>query len=343
MNDLIFDCNELSIAVKSVSTILRDNANIPIFYGMMKFENFSDNLVMLTTNNGEIQKSALIKTSERVEFEPFTILGATRFNKAVQALDKSKDVKIKVDDNGLIMRNGRSRFKFSISSDGIEMPIFENIKGTAVDSANHKHKVAHAIPRDDVRYFLNGMLIDIHEKGTSLVATDGHRMSVTHISDITGDERAIIPRDSVSHFDGVVRFNNNFIEGSDTISRCIEGTYPDWKRIIPSHCEMFYIVNKDELLIALRALQASSDEKGDGLHFDFEKDKLVIHNETARSELDCTSDYGEPVKTAFNMSYIIDVINVVDSDTIRFEFASSASQVTIRDGDSIHVVMPMRI
>ncbi|MDH4241943.1 MAG: DNA polymerase III subunit beta, partial [Phycisphaerae bacterium] len=229
---------------------------------------------------------------------------------------------------------------------------------------NLLESVQYAMAHQDVRYYLNGILLIIENNKLKVVATDGHRLAYNE-SDIEGVHEKveiILPRKAVielckllNNTDDQVtlEFTQQQIKAifSDVvlITKIIEGKFPDYERVIPKYTNK---LNIDRLII-LQALQRAailSNEKFRGVRFVLTEKNLSIissnsEQEEAQEELE-TEYHGEALDIGFNINYLLDGINSIGSDKISLSFGDPNSSILITSPISAefrYVVMPMRI
>ena len=210
-------------------------------------------------------------------------------------------------------------------------------------------KTAFAMAQQDVRYYLNGMLLELNQNGLRFVATDGHRLALSELSLDTGvqtDKQLIIPRKGVTELGRLLSSNdspvliklsqNHFrIEGEHFIftSKLIDGNFPDYNRVIPIDGNKELAINRDTLKQALQRISILSNEKYRGVRLTLNDDLLMIQannpdQEEAQEEL--TISYNdEVIEIGFNVGYLIDVLSVIDTDDVLIKLKDSNSSCVI--------------
>lgn len=283
--------------------------------------------------------------------EGAALVNAVRFNKVVQALDKTKDVTLEIKDGALQVRSGRSRFKLQLITNEYKPLLKKGELHTQVFIGDMLDKVKHAVAKHDVRYFLNGFNVDVdHEAQTvSLVATDGHRISVVTESLASPVEQSgsyIVPRDLLAHIGQAVAFNDQdqVVSGGVT-AQLVGGKFPDWRRVMPTHGDINIEVGKDDLLGAINRVQTVNEDASNRLIITFQRDKITLSNDKATEDIDASMHKlnGGDFKAWFNSAYIVDVLNTLDDDKVAISFTSETSAMLIEEGNARHVVMPMRL
>ena len=217
----------------------------------------------------------------------------------------------------------------------------------------------------DVRYYLNGLLLELTEGELKGVATDGHRLAVSSSkAEGTGLEmRNILPRKAVLELAKLLPPEDTPIEllvgptyigiKTDVLnfsSKLIDGKYPDYEKVFPSGDPLPLLVGKETLQSALSRASVLSNEKYRGVRFELSKGslKLTANNpeqESAEEVLEV--DYqGTDLEVGFNIGYLIDVLGSLEEDTVKFEFYGEDSSCVIKEPDSekeVYVIMPMRL
>ena len=225
--------------------------------------------------------------------------------------------------------------------------------------------VQFAMAVQDIRYYLNGVLFSVDKDTLRVVATDGHRLSFASqsLGSDHGNVEAILPRKTVLELiklladtdDPVmlsiganqVRFAFGNIE---IVSKIVEGKFPDYQKVIPTSHANRVSIERVVLAQSLNRAAILSNEKIRGVRLVFTKNALSIictNNEQEEAEEGLAIDYdGDPLDIGFNISYLLDVLNHVDSETVSLTMGDSNSsalvQIPGRD-DFKYVVMPMRI
>ena len=278
------------------------------------------------------------------------------------------------DDNRLQVKAGRSDFNlaglpkedFPVMSEG-DMP--HTFKLSAENLKKLMDKTRFAISTEETRYYLNGIYLHVVEDKSELlraVSTDGHRMARVEIpapKGAKGMPGVIIPRKTVGElrklieeFDGDVE-----IALSDTkikfsfdstvlTSKLIDGTFPDYKRVIPTSNEKKLEVDGHVLAEAVDRVSTISTERTRSVKLAIKKNAIVLsvnspESGTATEEVSVSYD-ADPMEIGFNARYLLDILNQVEGDSVHMELSDSASPTLIRDSgdaDALYVLMPMRV
>jgi len=297
-----------------------------------------------------------------------TCIPARKFLDIVKAAPDDAQVTIKPDTDRVQVKIGRGRYAMSVldaesfpAVDKGDAPYEAEIAASALrDVIGH---AAYAMAQNDVRYYLNGLLLQLDGKVLRAVATDGGRLAVSERDvQIGGTMDAIIPRKAVTELakmltahDGevVVRWSENFVEfvmdGISFLSKVIEGRFPDWQRVMPeapTNCR----ADRLELKGALHRTAILSNEKFKGLKISLTRDHMALsasnpERDTAEESLD-VGYTGNDLELGINVAFLLDAVSTIESEDVQLGFTNDQTAVLIADPDSQqdrHIVMPMRV
>jgi DNA polymerase-3 subunit beta len=229
-----------------------------------------------------------------------------------------------------------------------------------------------AISSEESRFTLNGALLILKPGSITMVATDGHRLSMTEsaaeLPGITGSYRALLPRKAMAEIlklgtdvgDGAtIHFagdeNHLFFELGDRmlLSRKLTGNFPDFERVLPKDQPHSVTLQRDEFRAAIERVSQFSDERSRAIRVQFCPGEIKVHSsisETGESEESVPAEYdGQTVEIGFNAQYMMDFLRVVPDEQVAFRFKDPNSAGELRpcgeEAGSVYryVVMPMRI
>lgn len=323
----------------------------------------------LSATDLEIEVIATVDAQTESEFQ--TTIPARKLLDICKALPDSSEIKLTIDENRVTLVAGKSRFSMA-SLPASDFPTLDEI---SVDTSfqvpqqslkDLLDKTAFAMAQQDVRYYLNGILLEADSQQIKLVATDGHRLAMsTWLADtgLTSERQVIIPRKAVMEIarllssgegDAGLSLSQNHIRiqtnGIIFTSKLIDGKFPDYNRVIPVDGNKTMEVDRELLKQAMSRISILSNEKYRGIRLILETDNLLIQannpdQEEAEEELSVS--YPESaLEIGFNVTYLIDVLNVLESEKVQLKFKDSNSSCIIQSGeasDSLYVVMPMRL
>jgi DNA polymerase-3 subunit beta len=288
-----------------------------------------------------------------------------------KALPDNCDIKFNFEDHKVTLTSGRSRFTLS-TLPSRDFPLIDEIKSQSSFQIQQKDlkvlidKISFAMAQQDVRYYLNGMLIELNKDGIRLVATDGHRLALAEFNEINivnMDKQLIIPRKGILELarlltildeNVTVIISQNHIRVSSPAfvftSKLIDGKYPDYNRVIPVDGNKIMTVNRELLRHSLQRIAILSNEKYRGVRLILNENNLSLQannpdQEEAEEEL--SVGYTETsLEIGFNVTYLLDVLSVIDSEDVEIVLKDSNSSCIISSSESKnfrYVVMPMRL
>ena len=323
----------------------------------------------LTATDLEIEMVASVNASSSEDFQ--TTIPARKLLDICKALPDGSEVNFTIDDNRVSLTSARSRFSLS-TLPARDFPSLEEIDVQHAFSIpqnllkNLFDKTAFAMAQQDVRYYLNGILMEISANEVKLVATDGHRLALARaeLDHGVGEERQIIiPRKAVLELSRLLDSSdsaakcelsqNHFRIQTDTLvftTKLIDGKFPDYQRVIPVDGNKIMRVERELLKHAMSRIAILSNEKYRGIRLSFSDANLSIQannpdQEEAEEELQVEYSEGD-MEIGFNVTYLIDVLNVLGSDKVEVKLKDSNSSAILSDSEdesSLYVVMPMRL
>ena len=297
---------------------------------------------------------------------------AVTFSKIADKLPADGRVKLTQDDGKLIVTAGRSRFQLpTLPAENFpstpqthwvaEFEVAALTLGAAIG------RVMHAISTEEARYYLGGVYVHAVDTGQLRFATtDGHRLARAEIPlpDGAGDmPGVIIPKKSVrvlsgllDKFEGLVQVSVSaariqFQVGETTLTtKAIDGTFPDYSRVIPTTHELLCQVARNELIDAIGRVTTVCSDKTRAVKAVLSRDLMTLsvaspENGQAVEELPCAYT-GAALTIGFNSRYWLDALGQMTADTVDARFADSAAPSLWRDGDNspaLFVLMPTRV
>jgi DNA polymerase-3 subunit beta len=298
-------------------------------------------------------------------------LPARKFLDICRALPEGAMLDISIQKDRAQVKSGKSRFTLS-TLPATEFPVVEEIS-TIKDftlSQNELKKLIDqtqfSMAQQDVRYYLNGMMLEIQNKKLRSVATDGHRLAMCEIPidiSLKESQQVIVPRKGIQELSRLLEDTDTPVEvkvGNNHIriqlgkvrftSKLIDGKFPDYQRVIPSNIDKEVIAERDTLKQALTRTSILSNEKYRGVRITLENQAMRIqaHNpEQEEAEEEITIEYnGANIEIGFNVTYLLEALNVISADKVKISLSDSNSSCLITKPDSDdckYVVMPMRL
>jgi len=337
--------------------------------------------VLISSQDGELAMCATDMevelrsrtTLERVENGEVTV-PARKLMDICRSLPPEAQVEFATRDGRATLRSGRSRFTLS-TLPAADFPGGEDAEAEVevrLRAAALKRLIdltAFSMAHQDVRYYLNGLLLEIGGKNLRAVATDGHRLAVAELELETGVEgepwQIIVPRKGVGELgrllgsgdeEVALALGANWVRASlpelRLSSKLIDGRFPDYERVIPRRedCDKQVTVDREALRQALARTAILSNEKYRAVRLSLEPGvlRLVANNpeqEEAEEEVDVEYE-GEGLEIGFNVSYLIDALSTLPSDTARLYLSDPGNSCLVEPvgaSDCRYVVMPMRL
>ncbi|MDH5325389.1 MAG: DNA polymerase III subunit beta [Gammaproteobacteria bacterium] len=328
--------------------------------------------LVITATDLEIEM--VVQTDLDVSEPGKTTLPARKLYEICRALPEQAQIELSVspEKERALIRSGKSRFNLAtLSAEGF--PAVEKIDSLQSFSISQKSlknlidKTQFAMAQQDVRYYLNGLLLEVDAGQVRCVATDGHRLAFCEYdADVNPDKKiqVILPRKGISELAKMLeesdkKLNVDISENHARISnenwrfttKLIDGKFPDYERVIPSQCDKLLTADKEELRDALARASILSNEKFKGIRMSIQPNLIQVqaHNpemEEAEEELDVEYD-GAELSIGFNVGYLLDAVSILPSEKVRLGFsdANSSCLITLDEDDfnCKYVVMPMRL
>ncbi len=287
-----------------------------------------------------------------------------------KALPEGSDIDISLSGEKLAVRAGRSKFNLA-TLPAAEFPVVEDIKAGQTISVSQDalgrliEKTHFSMAQQDVRYYLNGMLLETGGQHLRAVATDGHRLALCQV-ELDGadleEQQVIVPRKGVLELQRLMTGDGDLnielganhiriqLDGIRFTSKLIDGRFPEYDRVIPKESSNELKANRSEFRGALQRTAILSNEKYRGIRLVIRDSGVLLqaHNpeqEEAEEELEVEYS-GEDIEIGFNVNYLLDALGAVEGDDVTLSVQDSNSSCLIRqpgNEDSTFVVMPMRL
>ncbi len=357
-------------AIQSVIGAIERRQTLPILSNLL-IEVIKDHII-ITATDLEIELKNIIYLDNDFDTFEFT-LPAKKTADICKNFEEGSIINFIINQENVIISVNRSKFTLSVLP-SIDFPKIEvinnNIKLAISQNKLRKiiNNVSFAMAQQDVRYYLNGMLFDLNIDSISAVTTDGHRLALSEFFIQTGIEEAkqlIIPRKTVIEIQKILNDINDTVDiyidynhiqfkiGNIILtSKLIDGKFPDYKRVIPTNNDKIAKISKDLFKQALIRSAIISNEKFKGAKFNFSDNLLTIdtqnsERENSKEEIQIEYNFNN-LSIGFNISYILDIINIYHDEFIEIELKSTETSGVVKLNDnsgiqSTYVVMPMRI
>jgi DNA polymerase-3 subunit beta len=287
-----------------------------------------------------------------------------------RALPEGTAVELSLTGDRLTIKGGRSRFTLSTLR-AADFPTIDEIAAKQTLRLNRAdlrrlvEKTHFSMAQQDVRYYLNGLLLETEKKRLRAVATDGHRLALSEVELLAAagrDEQLIVPRKGVLELsrlldgDGEVEvaLGANHVrvqlEGIRLTSKLIDGRFPEYSRVVPNQPKHVIKADRNLFRQALQRTAILSNEKYRGVRLELSPNSVVLQaNNPEQEEAVETLEVeyaGDAMEIGFNVNYLLDALAAVDSEQVEFGVSDANSSCLIREPGSEQtkfVVMPMRL
>jgi DNA polymerase-3 subunit beta len=360
----------LLLPLQSVSGIVERRHTLPILSNVL-LEKKDDRLTFLATDiEVQITTSAEVAGSDG---DGAMTVGAKKFQDILRSLPDDSEITLALEDKRLQIRSGRSRFNLQ-TLPAEDFPRMAMSETDPVKIELSQRQLRHlliqtqfAMALQDVRYYLNGLLLLVDGGELRAVATDGHRLAYACMAldeNLSLSRQDIIlPRKTVLELSRLLGDNEDPVQIEITVnqirfrfgnivlvSKLIDGKFPDYERVVPGSLKNLVTLNRVLLLQSLHRAAILTTEKFRGVRLILTPGSLKIvaaNAEQEEAQEDIEIDYsGDAIDVGFNVSYLLDMLNNVSAESIEWGFndANSSALMTVPGNASFkYVVMPMRI
>ncbi|MDX1588204.1 MAG: DNA polymerase III subunit beta [Oleiphilaceae bacterium] len=354
--------------LQAIAGVVEKKQTMPVLSNVLLIA--EEDQLTLTGTNMEVE---LVSRVDNVALEqPGRItVPARKLSDICRSLPEEASFTLSVEAERMKIRAGASQFTLST----LPAEHFPNVEDDAesfrlsLPQGELRHLLeatAFAMAQQDVRYYLNGMLIEVSDQLLRAVATDGHRLAMTTYSMDTGIDstrQVILPRKGVQELmrllDDVVTpvelvIGENHLRatvgGFTFTSKLIEGKFPDYNRVVPRGGDKIVLADRVTLKNMLQRASILSHENIRGVRLQLEPNELHVYAnnpEQEQAEDAMAVEYqGESLQIGFNVGYLIDVLNAISHDQVRMVFSDPNASALIESGgddECVYVVMPMRL
>ncbi len=329
----------------------------------------SDNELSLTATDLEIE--LISKIQQMVDDTGEITLPAKKLLDITKSLPNEAVISIDIDSDRAIIKSARSRFTLT-TLPASDFPALDEITSVYEFSIPQNilkeliEKTSFAMAQQDVRYYLNGLMMEVASGVIRTVATDGHRLAYCEKqidSELADSKQVIIPRKGVSELQRLLSDSDELIKivlGNNHIqcelgdqrftSKLIDGRFPDYKRVMPDAEGNVITADKESLKQALVRASILSNEKYRGIRVIMNDNLLKLQAQNPDQEeadIEVEVNYtGDPIEIGFNVNYMLDVLNTSNKEIIQGVIKDSNSSCLLSFPDEPHakyVIMPMRL
>ena len=357
---------EILAPLQSVIGVVERRQTMPVLSNVLL--SARNNRLSLTGTDLEVE---LVATRElQVSQAGEITVPGRKFLDILKALPDGVEVTLTTEGDRLVIKAGRSRFTLA-TLPAAEFPLVDEINAQQTLKLSHGEfrrlidKTHFSMAQQDVRYYLNGMLLEAEGKQLRAVATDGHRLALCETSlEIASKskQQVIVPRKGVLELQRILGESGDIelaigtnhvraqIGGIRFTSKLIDGRFPEYGRVIPANANRIIDADRDTLRHALQRTAILSNEKYRGIRLNVKPGMLTLqaHNpehEEAEDQIE-VGYTGEEIEIGFNVNYLLDALAAIDTDRVAIGLTDANSSCLIMAPGSAsakYVVMPMRL
>lgn len=353
-----------------VSHTTSKNINLPILNNIL-IKAYSGEIEFIGTN---LEIGVNCKIRGKVDKEGEFTVNSRLLTDYINLLNSGEKVLFKLVENDLVIESGnyKTKIKGESSKEFPLIPTIENEKVFSFDIENFRkalNNVIFSVSTSENRLELTGVLFSFSNKKLELVATDSYRLAEKRIKteNESEDIKIIIPSKTIQELLRILNNNdqeeNNKINisfsdnqvlfsfnSTNLISRLISGNYPDYKQIIPTNKKTKALINKNELLRAVKAASIFSKNGINDIFLQVKKNQVIISSFSSSSgesniKIDASISGEENNEITINFKYLVDGLNNIDSEFIELFILNDNSPCLIKkenEDDYLYIVMPIR-
>ena len=354
--------------LSSVSGIIERRHTLPILSNVL-IERSAGSLAFLATDI-EIQITSRSSLESAGESKAITV-GARKLVDILRALPDGSEVTLQQQDKRLLVKSGKSRFVLQTlpaeDFPRLAKPAGEAARFSLPQKALRRllGLVQYSMAQQDIRYYLNGLLMVVEDKSLKLVATDGHRLAYASMAleSKLPRQEVIVPRKTVLELAKLLGDNEDEVRveisatqasfafgGVELVSKLVDGKFPDYTRVIPVGHKNKLAIGREVLRQSLLRAAILSNEKFRGVRWVLTDGSLkIVSSNTEQEEAEETIEVGykgDALDIGFNVNYLLDVLNNVSGSDVECLFGDAASSALMSfpsEEEFKYVVMPMRI
>ncbi len=364
---LTIDRDTLLNPLQQVIGVVERRQTLPIL-GNLLIEADNDQL-QITATDLEVEIKATCKNP--IEEAGRVAVPARKMIDICKALPEGSQIKLAATDTKIQIKSGKSRFNLAtLPAD--DFPVVEKTAGQTQfsvaqsDLRNLIERTNFAMAQQDVRYYLNGLLLELTAGQIRAVATDGHRLATCITkAEITspGKQQVIVPRKAIQELLRILQQNDEKVEvevGNNHLrltmrelcftSKLVDGRFPDYERVVPKGGDKHILVDRELFRQALTRTSILSNEKYRGIRLNLEENtiKIQAHNpDQEEADEEFQVDYkGGDLEIGFNVTYLLDVLASIPTEQVELTLSDSNSSCLIEQPGTDryrYVVMPMRL
>jgi len=359
---------ELLEPLQTVIGVVEKKQTLPILSHVLV--QLNNNVLTLTTTDMEIEirASQNVKTQEGLSFTVY----AKDLIDIIRKLSEDTLIEFIIEESKIYIKTNNNSFELNTFNhqDFPSLPKIENSDVIQVKRVQLKELIENtsfSMGNQDIRAYLNGLYFEVDQNSITVVATDGHRLSIGEIkqsNNLANKKTVILPRKAVLELTKLLNKNDHnevdihlsehyFYLNSDNttiISRLIDGNFPNYSQVIPTDFENTVVIDRLEFLTALQQASIFVEERTKGVKLVFKNQQLNIfsHSERGQAKTQITvKNFDKEIEIAFNIHYLISILEKLTSSEINMVVPGGDNQscmLSSIDNETFqYVVMPMRI
>ncbi len=359
---------ELLEPLQTVIGVVEKKQTLPILSHVLV--QLNNNVLTLTTTDMEIEirASQNVKTQEGLSFTVY----AKDLIDIIRKLSEDTLIEFIIEESKIYIKTNNNSFELNTFNhqDFPSLPKIENSDVIQVKRVQLKELIENtsfSMGNQDIRAYLNGLYFEVDQNSITVVATDGHRLSIGEIkqsNNLANKKTVILPRKAVLELTKLLNKNDHnevdihlsehyFYLNSDNttiISRLIDGNFPNYSQVIPTDFENTIVIDRLEFLTALQQASIFVEERTKGVKLVFKNQQLNIfsHSERGQAKTQITvKNFDKEIEIAFNIHYLISILEKLTSSEINMVVPGGDNQscmLSSIDNETFqYVVMPMRI
>jgi len=359
---------ELINPLQTVIGVVEKKQSLPILSHVLI--QLKDQILTLTTTDMELEISASskIKSPENASFT----LYAKDLIDIARKLPEKTLIKFKVEEKKIYLNANNNTFELN-TFNHLDFPALPKTQDTNIikikqnDLKDLIENTSFSMGNQDIRAYLNGLFFELKSDSLTVVATDGHRLSIGEIKQknkLDEKKAVILPRKAVIELTKLlnkstqktaeIHLSDNYFSLFDSntriISRLIDGNFPNYNQVIPTDFTNTLVINRLDFLSSLQQASIFVEERTKGVKLVFRDDRLSIysHSERGRAETQiAVKNQEKELEIAFNIHYLISVLEKLTTDEINMVIPGGENQScllsAIGDESYQYIVMPMKI
>lgn len=354
-------------ALQDVIGVVEKRQTMPILSHLL----FKTEGKRLQITGTDLELGLVTYVEVKIEQEGSATVPARKFFDICRGLPEGAKVKLELQEQKAVLRSGRARFSLA-TLPAAEYPELETVASGEQIEIEEKalrqlfDRTHFAMAHQDVRYYLNGLLLVVRKNQLRAVATDGHRLAISELDAKVGPDeelQVIVPRKAITELQRLLEESDDKITltvGSNHLkveagpvtfmTKLIDGRFPDYERVIPEEQEQQMTGEREQVRQSLSRAAILSNEKFRGVRLMLDKNRLKLQaqnpdHEVAEDELEVDYD-GEALEIGFNVNYLIDALDAMQGESFHLQLSGPDSSGLLREKGSEHsryVVMPMRL